>query len=73
MNPMRISFFACAKDEEFATAKKIRIVEELHHLFERLEPRERVMLAHRIRRDVAENGIDFSLMAPDVEELEHQL
>ena len=57
-----------SKDEEFSTARRIRIIEELHELFEGLASRQRSLLARRIRRDVAENGIDLALVAPDLEE-----
>ena len=53
-----------SKEVEFGTARKIRISAELHQLFEGLGSRERTQLAHRIRRDVHENGVDLALVAP---------
>ena len=48
--------------EEFAVARKIRIVDELHTFFLELQPSQRALLAQRIRRDVEDNGVDFSLV-----------
>ena len=61
-----------SKDAEFATARRIRITDEMHHLFEGLRPQERTQLARRIRLDVEQNGVDFDLVAPS-EEAEVQL
>ena len=47
-----------SKQVEFDKAKRIRINAELHQVFERLGSRERTLLAHRIRQDVADNGVD---------------
>ena len=55
-----------SKDEEFGTARRIRINAELHELFEGLGSTERRLLALRIHRDVAENGVDLALVAPGV-------
>ena len=57
-----------SKEEEFSTARKIRIAAEMHELFEGLDSRERRLLAHRIQRDVAENGVDLALFAGVLEE-----
>ena len=57
-----------SKEEEFSTARKIRIAAEMHELFEGLDSRERRLLAHRIQRDVAENGVDWALFAGVLEE-----
>ena len=51
-----------SKDEEFAVARRIRIVDELHTHFQGLTASHCTLLAQRIRRDVEENGIDFSLV-----------
>ena len=51
-----------SKDEEFAVARRIRIVDDLHTHFQGLTASHRILLAQRIRRDVSENGIDFSLV-----------
>ena len=53
-----------SKDEEFATARKLRITADLHQLFEGLGSRVRTLLAQRIRSDVLENGVDLALVAP---------
>lgn len=53
--------------EDFAVARKIRIVDDLHALFEKLPASQRELLARRIRKDVEDNGIDFSLVH-DVDE-----
>ena len=55
-----------SKDEEFSTARRLRISAELHQLFEGLGSRERTLLANRIRRDVFENGVDLALVVPGV-------
>ena len=43
-------------------ARKIRIVEELHVLFQSLDANRRRLLGERIRLDIEQNGIDFSLV-----------
>jgi hypothetical protein len=48
--------------EEFRMARKIRIVEELHVLFQSLDANRRRLLGERIRLDIEQNGIDFSLV-----------
>ena len=53
-----------SKEVEVGTARKLRISAELHQLFEGLDSRERTQLAHRIRQDVLENGVDLALVAP---------
>ena len=53
-----------SKDEEFATARKIRIHEELHNVFDGLSSRERTLLAQRVRLVVFENVVDLALVAP---------
>lgn len=47
---------------EFAIGRRIRIVDELHTYFRGLQPAQRALLAQRIRRDVEDNGVDFSLV-----------
>ena len=49
-------------EEEHAVARKIRIVDELHTFFLELQPSQRVLLAQRIRKDLEDNGVDFSLV-----------
>ena len=58
-----------SKDEEFAVARRIRIVNDLHMHFQRLDAGHRTLLAQRIRRDVEENGIDFSFMFDQDEQM----
>ena len=51
--------------EDFAVARKIRIVDDLHALFQKLPASQRMLLAQRISKDVEDNGIDFSLIQED--------
>ena len=60
-----------SKDEEFQTARRLRIGAELLHFFDELQPQTKRQLAHRIWQDVADNGIDTSLFVE--EELDAQL
>ena len=60
-----------SKDQEFQTARRLRIGAELLQLFDELPPLTKSQLAHRIRRDVADNGLDTSLFY--VEDLDAQL
>ena len=53
--------------EEFMVARRIRIVDDLHSLFQRLPIAQRRLLAERIRKDVEDNHIDFGLVH-DVDE-----
>ena len=56
-----------SKDEEFATARRIRVTDEMHSLFEGLGAQERSLLASRVRQDIEDNGIAFELVAPSDE------
>ena len=53
-----------SKAEDFDIARRIRIQAELAELFEGLAPRERTLLAQRVRLDVLQNGVDLALAAP---------
>ena len=53
-----------SKDEEFATACKIRIHAELHNLFDGLGSRGRTLLAQRVRLVVFQNVVDLAPVAP---------
>ena len=51
--------------EDSAIARKIRIVDDLHALFQKLQASQRRLLAQRIRKDVEDIGIEFSLIQED--------
>ena len=51
--------------EDFAVARKIRIEDDLHALFQKLPAFQRMLLAQRIRKDVEDNGIGFSIIQED--------